>query len=487
MVRHGLATLVCASVAVAAALAVVSAGAPAPARAAGAPVATAATLGAPPLTITALPPRGIWAAVTGPTTDAETWVDVARAPDGDLYAAGSFGASATAGDIMVGEFSAADAATEHLIWSDVWDNPTEHLVDQASALAVDGSGDLVVAGTTQSATNGREWVVLEWTASHKLAWQTVIPAHAGVAWSASASDVVCDAAGNAYVCGTAQTGTAGGKRVSSLVVRKLSGADGHVVWTRAYAGVRRSTNAGLRLALGTAGDLYCTGFAGGAHGAPAMLVCRLSTSTGRLVWLRRIAGAARPGAQGIALAVRGSRVWAAGYRTTGAKGRVVVLADYSLAGRRLWLSSWHKTAQTLEDPTALTVDRHGDAVIVGTGIRGAREYAFIVHYDASGRLTWDRTAYEVKSHKAVWFGVVSDDAGRIWTVGALPGATGSTSLLVASYAAGGAVVWHSVWSGPEGLGAAGFSLCLSGNGVFVGGATITRNGGVDALAAKLTR
>jgi hypothetical protein len=482
MVRHRLGTLVCASIAAAVACAVVSAGAAAPARA-------GAALGAPPLGATVLPTRGIWAAVAGPTSDTETWVDVGRGPDGALYAAGSFGATSNAGDIMVAKFSANDAASSHLLWTEVWDDPAEHLADQATALAVDGSGDLIVAGTTQSAANGLEWVVAKWTAAGAAAWQTVIPARAGHDWSASASDVVCDAAGDVYVCGTAQTGTADGARVSSLVVRRLRGTDGHVVWTRAYAGALHSANWGLRLALGRAGDLYCTGFGGSARGGPDMLVCRLSTTSGRLVWLSRVADARHLRDEGVALALRGAHLWVAGFETRSATSRVAVLARYTLGGRRLWLRTWLEMPRTFEDPTGLTVDRRGNAVVVGAGFSdpAAREHAFILHYDPSGRLTWRSIAYDPTSHKAAWYGVVGDGSGRIWTVGAVPSG-GSASLTVASYAANGVDRWRSVWPGPDGLGASGNALCLAnGGGVFVGGAVVTNAGGVDALAVKLAR
>jgi hypothetical protein len=489
MVRHGLATLVCASVTAAVACAVVSAGAAAPARADASPAVAGTALAAPPLAATALPARGIWATVTGPTIDTETWVDVGRGPDGALYAAGSFGATAGAGDIMVAKFSANDRASDHVLWTDVWHDPAEHLVDQASALAVDGSGALVVAGTSQSATNGLEWVVAKWTAAGAEAWQTVTPAHAGDHWFASASDVVCDAAGDVYVCGTAQTGTAHGTRVSSLVVRKLSGTDGHVVWTRAYAGTPHSANWGLRLALGTAGDLYCTGFGGSVHGDPDMLVCRLSTASGRLLWLSRLADAHHRKDEGVALALRGSHLWVTGFETTSAASRAAVLAKYTLGGRRLWLRTWLETPRTFEDPTGLTVDLRGNAVVVGDGFSNpaTREHAFILHYDPSGRLTWQSIAYDPTSHKAAWYGVVGDGSGRIWTVGGVPSGS-STSLTVASYAANGADRWRSVWAGPDGLGASGNAICLAnGGGVFVGGAVVTKAGRVDALAVKLTR
>jgi hypothetical protein len=110
----------------------VGAGAAAPARAATSPA------------------HSVWSEVNGPTTNIDRWDRVAKAPDGSLYAGGDFNFdwSGTNGDLMVAKFSGNDAATDHLLWSDTWDNPVEHLTDMTSAIAIDHSGALVVAGIT---------------------------------------------------------------------------------------------------------------------------------------------------------------------------------------------------------------------------------------------------------------------------------------------------------------------------------------------------
>lgn len=452
-------------------------------------VAVCADAAAPARAATALPTRGIWAIVTGSPTATERWVDVTQGPSGSLYAGGDVasGTASSTSDLMVAKFSANDKAAEHLLWSATWDNPAEHLGDQLAAIAVDHGGALIAVGTTQSATSGREWVVVKWSSSGVKLWQQTFAASPGKAWNAEASDVVCNAAGAIYVCGTAQTGTRKGRVVSSLVVRKLSGSDGHLLWMHAYTGPAHSANAGVRLALDSAGNVFCTGRGTSAHGDNDIVTCRLAPGTGHQTWVRRI-GAAHRNDQGVDLAVRSGKLWVAGFEQGTAGNQVVALARYTLSGQRLWLRTWLELPKTLEHPYALAVDGHGNAVVVGAGNNAAvtRQHAFVLHYNAAGRLTWQRTAYAV-SGRAVWRDVVADSAGRIWTAGSA--VTGGTQfLIVARYTTAGVNAWTtSPWAGPAGLGATGSALCFAGSGIFVGGAVSTPLAGLDALGVKLTK
>ena len=469
--RHRIVLLACALGALLAAVAVCAA-AVAPARAAA-----------------ALPARGIWASVTGSTTTTERWVDVAQGPGGALYAGGSVvsGTSSATSDLLVAKFSANDAATSHLLWSDTWDNPAAHLAEQVTAIAVDRSGALIAAGTTRSASDGREWVVAKWSSAGAKLWQQTFAASPGKGWNAEATDVVCSAAGAIYVCGTAQTGTHNGRAVSSLVVRKLRGNDGQLLWVHAYAGATHSANVGVRLALDDSGSVFCTGRGTGARGDNDIVTVRLAAGSGRQAWVRRI-GAAHRNDQGVDLAVRSGKLWVAGTEQGTAGNQVVALARYTLSGRRLWLRTWLELPKTLEHPHALAVDGHGNAVVVGAGndVPVTRQHAFVLQYNAAGRLTWWRKAYGSVSGRAVWQDVVADSRGRIWTAGSA--VTGSTQfLIVARYSPAGVNTWTSSWTGPDGRGAAGNALCFAGSGIFVGGTATKPLAGIDALGVKLTK
>ena len=452
-------------------------------------IAVAVCAGAAAPARAAFAPHGIWSSVLGPTINTERWVDVAKGPDGSLYAGGDFGYGALNGeDLMVAKFSADNGAASHRIWADTWDNPTEHRDDQTSAIAIDHTGAVVVVGSSDTASNGWEWVVAKWSASGARLWQQTFAASPLTDWNAYAWDVACDAAGHIYVCGTVQTGTHDSSVVASLVVRKLASSDGHILWTRAYAGNPNSFNQGSKLALDTAGNVYCTGYGQSLRGDSDIITCRFQTSNGRLSWVGRIGGAKHRDDEGAGVVVRGANVWVTGGEYTSASTRVVALAKYTLGGHRIWLRTWLERSGTTEHPYALAVDAHGDAVVVGAGNDNpvTREHAFIVRWNSVGRLRWRRISYNSVSHEATWRDVVCDAAGRIW-VGGYEKAGSSDALLVARYSATGARVWKSSWKGPDGLGGECNALCIGKTGLFVGGSVITTIGGEDAAALKYVR
>jgi hypothetical protein len=465
--------LICVFVVVLAATAAgVCAGAAAPARAA------------------ALPPHGIWWDVLGKATSTESWVDVAKGPDGSLYAGGWWNTvlGGDTGDLLVAKVDKNDQAASHLIWSHIWDNPVEHLQDRVSAIAVDHSGAVILAGFTETASNGAAWVVAKWDTNGGPAWQKTFAASALIDWDAYAYDVACDAAGNVYVCGMVQTGTGAGSDVSSLVVRKLASTDSHLIWKGSYAGPSNSFNQGSHLALDRAGNAYCTGYGQNAHGDSDIITCKVRSSDGRLLWVRRIAGAKQRDDEGAGVVVRGAHVWVTGGVYTSATTRAVALAKYTTAGKRLWLHTWLERAKTIEHPNALAVDNHGHAVVVGAGNDNpvTREHAFILRFSAAGRLQWRRITYDSVSHKAQWQDVVCDAAGRIWTGGYTVNGS-SDSFLVAGYSATGTRTWRSAWKGPDGLGGECNTLCFGKTGLFAGGVVTTTAGGGDAAAVKFTK
>jgi hypothetical protein len=191
---------------------------------------------------------------------------------------------------------------------------------------------------------------------------------------------------------------------------------------------------------------------------------------------------------GTALALRGKALWVTGYEATSSADQRVVLVRYTLTGKRLWVRTWLELAKTLEYPRALAVDARGNAVVVGAGNNDpvTREHAFVLRYTATGRLTWQRLAYDSLTHEAVWNDVACDASGRIFAGGYAVGATNVT-FLAARYSAAGARAWLSQWSGPDALGAECEALCLGTSGVFAAGSVGTPIGNADALAVKLKR
>ena len=458
-------------VALAAAAVGVGAGAAAPARA-------------------AQPPLSLWWTTFNGSPETECWIDSAKAPDGSLFAGGfeNWNSLGGGGDLLVAKFDGNDTAADHQIWQRTWDNPDAHSSDETAAIAVDHSGAVIVVGSSETTNNGWEWVVVKWDANGNQLWQQTFPGSAHAGRNAFAWDVACNAAGDVYVCGTSQTGKYKGAEVKSLVVRKLRGADGQLIWQRSYAGLLHSANQATKLALDSAGNAYCNGYGTNAQVDTDIVTCKFRAGDGRLLWAHRIADARHLRDEGADIVVRGADVWVAGGEYTSNTNRVVALAKYTKAGKRLWLRTWLERTDTTEYPSELAVDKHGDAVVVGAGnnAAGTREHAFVVRWNTAGVLEWWRVTYDTVTHEASWTTVVCDPAGNIWT-GGWSATAGSQSFIVAGYTPAGAQTWLSAWKGPDDLGGACNTLCLGQSGLFAGGSVTPQVGGDDAAAVKYPR
>lgn len=440
----------------------------------------------------AVPVKSIWWNVLGPTTADDRWVDVARGPDGSLYAAGDFAFDpfGTTTDVMVAKFSADDAAASHLLQSDEIDVSSQNVSDLAQAMAVDGSGALIVVGTTQTAT-GSAWFVAKWNPDLTgRPWTKLFAASPLQQWNADAWDVACTPAGDVVVCGTTQTAESTSKGVpASLVVRKLSGATGDVIWKNGYAGPKGSYNQGTAVALDAAGNVYCTGYGTNAKGDSDILVAKFRGSDGSRRWVRRIDGPRHRADEAADIAVRGTAVYVTGGEYVNARTRDAVVARYTATGRRPWVRTWREKAGTVEYPAALTTDGRGNVVVVGEGVNVpivTREHAFVLKYSGAGLQRWRRIAYDSVSHMAAWDDVLCDSVGDIWTGGHMVVA-GSASYLMARYSPTGAKVWSSQWKGFDGLGGDCAALCFANGGVFTAGKITTTAGGGDAAAIKYER
>ena len=438
-------------------------------------------------------PHGIWASGLGAPPNDERWVDVGKAPDGSLYAAGvyDFEWASTSGDIKVAKYSAADAAPTHLLWSKTWDNPVEHAQDSAAALAVDADGALIVAGSTSTIGFGRQWAVVKWDSSGTKKWEKTFGAFSPLQrLDADAYDVACDAAGDVYVSGWVETGPDNPwGDTGSLCVRKLGGVDGSVIWKRAYHGKSPGYNRGTALGLDAAGNVYVTGSGQNAAHDEDILVCRFAHGEGHKIWVKRIAGGQKRNDEGVDIAVRGSSVWVTGGMYGAGDTRTVALARYTTAGKRLWLRTWQQKSATIEYPRALAVDRNGNAIVAGSGHPNpvTREQAFVLKWNRSGVRQWARLSHGPVTKFAAWNDVACTSAGTIWVGGTSRTSIGGWVFRVGRYSGAGKSIWTSDWAGFDSIGGGCQALCLGQTGLFAGGSYETTAASEDAVVAKYTR
>jgi hypothetical protein len=440
-----------------------------------------------------LAPHQLWTDIFGPNVDSDTYSDCAATLDGGYVAAGIVGddgfGEATTADMVVTRFAADDAAADHSTWTRTWDNPDEHRADRAWAVTVDLEGNVIAAGYSKLAAGGQAMAIVKWNSSGVFQWKAVFAADV-TGGSAGAYDVVCDGAGDVYVCGFSQT-AATSPPAYSLVVRKLDGQTGTTLWTSPYAGPSGSFNQGNKLVLDDHANVYAVGYGTSSRGDSDIILVKFRAA-GSWLWTKRIDTRKHLDDEGVDLAWRGTSIYVAGGRyTIISQQRGVAVARYTTAGTRLWLRTWQGTAKAVDYPKALAVDRYGNVAVAG-GTREptpGRSHAFLIKWDKSGTRRWAKVLVAPTSGQADYEDVVATAGGTFWVGGTIKSPALKWDWYVARYRPDGRRAWQSSWNGDDDLDEECRALCLGvgTSGLFGAGMCETMLGQSEATGAKYSR
>lgn len=291
-------------------------------------------------------------------------------------------------------------------------------LEKAHAMKAAATGDVLLMG--QSSTPSSEiWVAKHRGADGSLAWQQPIDAGAEV----TPAGLAVDASGNAFVAGSYRSS----RGDQDWHLARLAGSSGAVVWRKIYDTGGNDTASALT--VDAAGDVVVAGVSGGV-----IRTVRSASATGRTLWE---AGDGAAGGQ--ASAIRAD-----------ASGNVFVTGSAAGGMRTLKYRADGTVAWSVTEPggsaRALAVDAEGSVVVTGAagGLR-------TVKYAGDGSLAWSASLPSNGSGDA-GLAVASVSAG-VYVVGRVTAADGRVALRVTRYSSQTAAPAINVqglwWQGTE--------------------------------------
>jgi len=198
-------------------------------------------------------------------------LDIAVTESGEIYVTGqtsSFGEGR--GDVMLLKYSPEGKLLDEKIWGG-----SES--DDAYALALDGNGNVYIAGWTHGfGVRGVALFLLKFSSGGDLLWQSTWGGEPLRRTNAGSCALVVDGNGNAYLAGC---GSAIGERVYKSYLLKYA-ADGHIVWQKSWAG--SDADRIDALAIDTSGTLYIGGEGSRAFGGWEDIEGQISSPSGEV-------------------------------------------------------------------------------------------------------------------------------------------------------------------------------------------------------------
>ena len=233
--------------------------------------------------------------------------------------------------------------------------------DEAKAVAVDASGNVFVTGTSSGSGGGYDYATIAYSGAGVALWTNRYSGPFNGGYD-EARAVAVDASGNVFVTGTS-SGSGGNEDYATVA---YSGA-GVPLWTNRYNGPANSDDGATAVAVDASGNVFVTGYSGYSDGFPGNYdyVKIAYSGAGVPLSTNRYNGPANRSNQATALAVEGSGnvfVTGSSHDGSGVYPDYATIA-YSGAGVALWTNRYNGPGNVYDAATAVATDGSGNVFV----------------------------------------------------------------------------------------------------------------------------
>jgi uncharacterized delta-60 repeat protein len=258
------------------------------------------------------------------------------------------------------------------LWTNRYNGPGGS-VDQANAVAVDSSNNVIVAGlSTGSGMTGRNYTTIKYSSVGIPLWTNRYnyngsgnPAYDEV------KALAVDSSNNVIV-----TGYAGGETSEDHATIKYSSA-GVALWTNRYNGPANGQDWANAVATDSSNKVIVTGFSDNGGGDWDYATVKYS-SEGIPLWTNRYNGPGNGADDPVAVAVDASgNVIVAGLSVGSGSGVDYLMIKYSSAGVPLWTNRYNGPGNTDDYAMTMAQDHSGNIILTGYAIDSGGAGSFL--------------------------------------------------------------------------------------------------------------
>jgi len=299
----------------------------------------------------------------GPGESDDEATSIALDGSGNVYVTGSSYGNGTDYDFCTIKYNSSGVEQ----WVARYNGPGNDY-DEASSIAVDGSGNVYVTGNSSNGTN-YIYCTIKYNSSGVQQW--VARYNGPGNGYDQARSIVVDGAGNVYVTGWSY---GSGTYYDYCTIKYNSAGD--TVWVRRYNGPGNGSDLAYSIALDGPGNVYVTGYSVGSGTGNDYCTIKYNSS-GVQQWIARYNG---PGngsdiASSIALDVSGN-VYVTGYSTGNGTNADFCTIKYNSAGDTVWVRRYNGPGNGNDYANSIAVDGSGNVYVTGGSYGSGTDYDF---------------------------------------------------------------------------------------------------------------
>jgi beta-propeller repeat-containing protein/List-Bact-rpt repeat protein/prealbumin domain-containing protein len=310
-------------------------------------------------------------------------------------------------------------------------------------------------------------------------------------WGGSADDygqgVAVDASGNIYVTGYTLSFGPGNPSQAAVLLLKYN-SSGILQWQRIWSGTGNGSDVGVGVAVDSSSlggpYIYVSGYTGSfGAGLDDVLLLKFDSS-GSLLWQKTWGGSGGDQSNGVAVDSSGN-VYVTGDTSSFGTAGDVFLLKFDSSGSLTWQKTWGGSNFDYGVGVAVDSSSLGGPYIYVSGATNSfgagGVHMFLLKFDSSGSLKWQKIWGG--SNSDYGSGVAVDSSGNIYVTGTTYSfGAGGADVLLLKFDPTSALLWQETWGGGSFDGGAGVAVDSSGN-VYVTGSTFSFGPGSPSHSA----
>jgi hypothetical protein len=313
----------------------------------------------------------------GPGNGEDVALDIALDSPGSVYVTGWSTGSGTEADCATIKY---DDKGKRL-WVTRYNGPANGY-DMAYDMALDFSGNVYITGWSQGVGSDADYLTIKYDSNGNQIW--VARYNGPASGEDKASALAIDGSGNVYV-----TGASEGNGTAADYTTVKYDALGNLLWVARYNGPANGEDMASGIAIDSSYNIYITGSSVG-NNTDADYATVKYNSSGSQIWVARYNGPANgeDGASAIAWASPGY-IYVTGSSEGNNSDADYATVKYDSSGSQIWAARYNGPANGEDRASAIVLDSSGNIYVTGwsTGERLRYDYA-TVKYDGDGKELW---------------------------------------------------------------------------------------------------
>ena len=340
-------------------------------------------------------------------------------------------------------------------------NGSGNSTDEANAIAVDGLGNVYVAGYSWGLTTNTDFTTIKYYTNGNTAW---IRRYDGSGLEDMVHAITVDDSGNVYVTGHSY-GSVTYLDYATIKYR----ANGDTAWIRRYNGPVTGEDIAYAVAVDNAENVYVTGSSFGSGTNRDYMTIKYN-SAGVQQWVQRYNGPGNSEDRAYAIAVDGSGNAYVTGRSSGTSYDYATV-KYNSAGVEQWAQRYNGSGNGWDEAYAIAIDGSGNVYVTGYSYgAGANNDYLTIKYNSAGVQQWVQRYNGSGDAEDRACGIAVDGSGNIYVTGYSYGFGTHLDYAIIKYNSAGAQQWVQRYNGPGNAADQAYAIALDSAGnVYVTG------------------